>query len=216
MDSDKMDKKNKIILGSGISFASLTILATIVSAFIPRKAPDPKTFDTRTKVAYMATKQFAALPEAEKVKYVRSVGNSRGAYRQLSSTEREKVEQNTRKVRFMEIKERNKKFFQMSYADQTKYLDQMIAQQERWRQAGEARGGQGGSGSNSNARDNSNNNNRRNAAASSGNSNQQPSGGNRRAARQQARYEGMDSTTRAEMSEFFRRLRERRQQTQGR
>ncbi|MFA7184504.1 MAG: hypothetical protein WC082_06410 [Victivallales bacterium] len=191
-------KKDKIILGSGISFASFTILATIISAFIPRTAPDPKKLDARTKVAYMASKQFAALPEAEKVKYVKSVGRSRRAYRQLSRTEREKVAQNTRKVRLVEMKERTQKFFKMSRAEQNKYLDEMIAQWERRRQTREAGRNQ--------------NNTRR--VASTSNTNQRRNVN--RNARRQGMLEGVDSTTRAQMSEFFRRLRERRRQTQGR
>ncbi|MDD5598476.1 MAG: hypothetical protein PHV82_11065 [Victivallaceae bacterium] len=199
------DKKNKIILGSGISFASFTILAAIVSAFIPRTAPDPKKLDARTKLAYMATKQFAALPEAEKVKYVKSVGRSRRAYRQLSPAEREKVAQNTRKVRFMEMKERTQKFFKMSREEQNKYLDEMIARQEQRRQTREA-----GRPRNDNSNSADTNNRRNTSASNTGRRNVN------RNARRQGMLEGVDSTTRAQMSEFFRRLRERRQQTQGR
>lgn len=195
----ELDKKNKIILGSGISVTSVTLLATIISALFGQKAPDPKQLDSRTKVAYMASKAFTRLPEAEKIKYVKSVGRSRGAYRQLSSAERQAVSKNTgtirRKVMMKRMKERANKFFKMSEEEQNKYLDEMNARRDRWRQTREARRSQSVN-TNSN-RNNRNNTNRR--------------GGNRNA-RRQSRYEGMDSTTRAQWMEIRRRARERRQQ----
>ena len=194
----ELDKKNKIILGSGISVTSVTLLATIVSAFLGSKAPDPKQLDSRTKVVYMASKEFTSLPEAEKIKYIKSVGRSRGAYRQLSSAERQAVSKNTgiirRKVMMKRMKERANKFFKMSEEEQNKYLDEMNARRDRWRQAREARRAQVGSNNNRNSR---NNTNRR--------------GGGNRNARRQSRYEGMDSTTRAQWMEIRRRARERRE-----
>ena len=195
MKFKEMDKKNKIIMISGISVASVTLLATIVSAFFTPKAPDPKKLDSRTKVAYMASKQFARLPEQEKIKYVKSVGRSRSAYRQLSSTERRAVSKNTRKIVMKQIKEHVNKFFKMSEEEQNKYLDKRIAQRDKWRKAREARRAQQKSGT----KTASTNNRRR---------------GNRNAWRQ-GFMEGVDSTTRAQMTELRRRMRERRKKTQG-
>ena len=196
MKFSDLDKKNKIMLTSGISVTSVTLLATIISAFFSPKAPDPKKLDSRTKVAYMASKEFTRLPETEKIKYVKSVGRSRRAYRQLSSTERQAVSKNTgairRKVMMKRMKERANKFFKMSEGEQNKYLDEMNARRDRWRKAREARRAQG------------NNNNNRN--------NTRRRGGGNRNARRQSRYEGMDSTTRAQWMEIRRRARERRQQ----
>lgn len=191
-----MDKKNKVILTIGISVASIVLLATIVSAFFTPEAPDPKQLGARTKVAYMASKQFASLPESEKIKYVKSVGRSRGAYRQLSSTERKAVFKNTRKIMLKQMKERVNKFFTMSEEEQNKHLDKMNAGRDRWRKARETRRAQQ---INTPKTQSSNNNNRRR--------------GNRNA-RRQGFLEGMDSTTRAQMMEIFRRARERRKQTQ--
>ena len=195
----ELDKKNKIILGSGISITALTLLATAVSAFFPDKAPDPKKLDTRTKVVYMASKEFASLPEDEKINYMRKAGRSRRAYRQLSRPEREAVAKNTtvirRKIRIKQMKERAKKFFKMSEDEQNKYLDEMNARRDRWRKAREARRAQASNSSNRSA--NTSNNRRR--------------GGNRNA-RRQSMLEGIDSTTRAQWMEIRRRARERRQQ----
>ena len=200
MSDDKMDKKNKIILISGISMASVTLLATIISAFYTPKAPDSKKLGPVKKVSYMASKQFASLPEQEKVKYVKSVGRSRSAYRQLSSQERTAIFKNTRKIMHKRIKERVNKFFKMSKEEQNKYLDERIAQRDKWRKAREARRAQS-----------NNNSNTRTTNTSSSTTNRRR--GNRNAWRQ-GFLEGMDSTTRAQMMELRRRMRERRKQQQ--
>jgi len=189
-----MNRTNKIILISGVSITSVSLLATIISAFYTPKAPDPKKLDSRTKVAYMASKQFASLPKQEKINYVKSVGRSRRAYRQLSSQERKAVSKNTgtirRKIMIKMMKERATKFFAMSKDEQNKYLDEMNAKRDKWRKAREARRASGNN-------NNKNSNNRR--------------GGNRNA-RRQGFLEGMDSTTRAQFMEIRRRARERREQ----
>ncbi len=197
----ELDKKNKIILGSGISVTSLTLLATAISAFFPNKAPDPQKLDTRTKVVYMASKEFASLPEKEKINYIKNAGRSRSSYRQLSKPEREAVAKNTtavrRKIRIKEMKERATKFFKMSKEEQNKYLDEMNARRDRWSQARAARTAQ--------RTQTSTNNNNRNTATNS------QRGGNRNA-RQQGRLEGIDSTTRAQWTEIRRLAQERRKQ----
>ena len=193
MKFKEMNKKNKFIMVTGISVTSVTLLATIISAFYTPKAPDPKKLDSRTKVAYMASREFSKLPEQEKVKYIKSVGRSRSAYRQLSTTERKAVSKNTgtirRKMIIKRIKERTTKFFAMSEDEQNKYLDDMNARRDKWRKAREAR--------RANNNNSNNSNNRR--------------GGNRNAWRQ-GYLEGMDSTTRAQFAEMRRRARERRKQ----
>lgn len=200
MNDEKMAKRNKIILISGISIASITLLATIVSSFFPDKAPDSKKLGPVKKVSYMASKQFAGLPEQEKAKYVKSVGRSRSAYRQLSSTERTEVFKNTRKIILKRMKEHATKFFAMSENEQNKYLDAMNARRDKWRKAREARRAQ----SSSNTR----------TTSSSGNTSTNRHRGNRNAWRQ-GFLEGMDSTTRAQFMEIRRRAHERRKATQG-
>ncbi len=143
----------------------------------------------------MASREFSNLPEQEKVKYVKSVGRSRRAYRQLSSTERKAVSKNTgtirRKLIIKQMKKHVTKFFAMSKEEQNKYLDKMNAMRDKWRKVREARR------ANNNTSSNNNTNNRH--------------GGNRNAWRQ-GFLEGMDSTTRAQFAEIRRRARERRAQ----
>jgi len=199
-----MDKKNKIILASGISVASVSLLTAIISAFYTPKAPDPKQLGPTTKVKYMASKEFAQLPEAEKEKYIAKAGRPRReSFQNLSSKERTAVFKNTRKVMQKKMKERLNKFFKMSKEEQNKLLDNMIVQWDKRRKEMEARRAQNNSGGNSGG---NNSGNRRNSGG--------PRRGNRQAM-MQGILENTDSTTRAQMHEFFKRLRERREKNKG-
>jgi len=193
-----MDKKSKVILTIGISFAGLVLLTTLISALIPREAPDPKELGPTRKVTYMASRNFARLPEREKIKYMSKVRPSPQSMRTLSESERQAVFKNTGKVMHKQMhkmmKKKIKKFFQMSKVEQNQELDKMIAEHEKRRQEMEARRAQENSG------------NRQGGG---------PPGGGNHKAREQAMLEGTDSTSRAEMSEFFRLMHERRKQTQG-
>ncbi|MDD5598475.1 MAG: hypothetical protein PHV82_11060 [Victivallaceae bacterium] len=191
---DKTAKKNKIILITGISMTCLALTATVVSALIPRKAPDPKELGPTKKVTYMASKEFARLPEKEKMKYMSQLGHPRQAFRTLSEKERQAVFKNTGRIMQKRMQEHITKFFKMSREEQNRELDRMIAEGEKRRQEMEAR----------RAANSSNN----------GSNRQGPPRGNFRAM-MQGMLENTDSTTRAQMSEFFRRMRERRTQTQG-
>ena len=196
MSNEKMDKKNKAILISGISVVSLVLLATIVSAFIPRTAPEPKQLGSRAKITYMATKEFARLPEAEKKQYMSKLGRpQRGTFRNMSAKERQAVFKNTHKVMQKQMKERIKKFFAMSKDEQNALLDKIIAQHEKRRKEMEARRAANG-----------NNNSGRSGGGP-------PRGGPSKAMMQNI-LENTDSTTRAQMSEFFRLMQERRKQNQ--
>jgi isopenicillin N synthase-like dioxygenase len=209
MSNEKLDKKNKIILISGISFASLTMLTAIVSACITPEPPDPKQLGDRQKIAYMASKEFTRLPEQEKINYMRKVGRSRSGYRQLNEQERQAVSKNTSQIRQKQMKERLNKFFEMSEEEQNAYLDERIARRKKWREARGARRSQQGSGNGSNSRaDNRNSSNNNNNGANNNRS-------YNRSARRQSRLENTDSTTRAQMAEIRRRMREREKQTQG-
>ena len=200
-----MDKKNKIMLATGISVASIALLATVVSTFITPEAPDPEQLGSRKKITYMASKQFANLPEQEKIKYLKSIGRSRRSYRQLSSTERKDVYKNTgairRKIMIKKIKEHANKFFKMSEEEQNEYLDTINARRDKWRKAREARKARKAQRSKNTKTTGSN--------SSSSKTNTSRHGRNRNAWRQGI-LEGMDSTTRAQFSEIRRRARERR------
>ncbi len=190
-----MDKKNKIIIISGSSIAAISLLATIISAFNTPEAPNPKELGPTTKVKYMASKEFSRLPEAEKEKYISKVGRPRReSFQNLSNKERQAVFRNTRKVMHKKMKERINKFFKMSAEEQNKVLDDMIARWDKRRKEMEAR-----------------------RAANGGNNNKNREGGPPRGNRQammQGMLENTDSTTRAQMDAFFKRLHERRKQTQ--
>ena len=184
-----MDKKNKIILISGISVVSLTLLATIISVLNPEKAPDPQELGSRKKISYMASKQFTRLPEKEKTTYVKKLGrSSMKEYRKLDPKERNIVIQNTMKIRMKIFKTRLNKFFAMSKEEQDKHLDEQIAKwsknRKRWSQ-------------NRKKSDNKKSNKKR----SNVNMN----------AIKQTFLEGTDSTTRAQMMEYFRRMKARSQ-----
>jgi hypothetical protein len=197
MNTDKMDKKMKVLLITGISFVSIVLMVTIASAFSTPEAPDPKQLSPRKKVAYMATKQFARLPEKQKEQYMRKVGHSRRMFRNLNQKERQAVFKNTRKIMHKRMKEHMNKFFQMSQEEQNKFLDNMIAQHERMRKMREAREAQ-------RAQNGSNNNRRQDG----------PPRGNHKAMLQ-GMLENTDSTSRAQMAEFHRRMEARRKATQG-
>lgn len=205
---DKTNKRNKSILIAGIAAACLALAASIVSALIPRKAPDPEELGPEKKVSYLATREFARLPEKEKEKYLSQAGvrPSPQAFRTLSEPERQAVFKNTRKVMHKMMKERITKFFKMSKEEQNKQLDAMIAEWDKRRQEMEARRA---------AENNAGNNGGNNRNPNTGDNRQGPPRGNFRAM-MQAILENTDSTSRAQMAEFFRRLQERRKQTQGR
>jgi isopenicillin N synthase-like dioxygenase len=207
MSDERLDRKNKIILISGISFASLTMLTAIVSACITPEPPEPKQLGDRQKIAYMASKEFTRLPEQEKINYMRKVGRSRSGYRQLNEQERQAVSKNTSQIRQKQMKERLNKFFEMSEEEQNAYLDERIARRKKWREAREARRNQQGSSNGSNNRADNRNNSNKNG----GNNNRSYN----RTARRQSHLENTDSTTRAQRAEIRRRMREREKQTQG-
>ena len=196
MNTNKMDKKMKALLTTGISFVSIVLLVTIASAFSTPEAPDPKQLSPRKKVAYMASKQFARLPEKQKMQYMKKVGHSRRMFRNLNQKERQAVFKNTRKIMHKRMKEHINKFFQMNEEEQNKVLDKMIAQHDRMRKMHEAREAQ---------------------RAKNGNKNNRPDGpprGNFKAMLQGI-LENTDSTTRAQMTEFHRRMEARRKATQN-
>ena len=194
MKFDFFKDRNKLITVIGSAFAGITILGIAVAAFFKGEAPDPKQLGPDKKVRYMASKSFARLPEKEKEKYVSQLGRSgrRGfkAAKNMTPKERQAVFKNVRKLIQKKMKERIKKFKSMSKDEQNAFLDEMIARRKKFKDQMKKRmaeGKKGGKG---------------------------PGGGNRNAMRQ-GFLESMDSTTRAEMTEFRKRLKEREKQTSG-
>ncbi|MDD5727960.1 MAG: hypothetical protein PHV59_05265 [Victivallales bacterium] len=191
MTNEKTNKKSKAVLICGISVASIVLLMMIISAFNAPAPPDPKELSPRTKVAYMATREFAKLPKAQKMKYMADVRPSPQVFRQLSEKERRAVFRNTGKIMHQKMKERVNKFFKMTPEEQNRFLDEMIAERERHRQEMEARRAQDGSGSNNGGG---------------------PPPGNHKAM-MQGMLENTDSTTRAQMNELHKRMEARRKET---
>jgi hypothetical protein len=132
--------------------------------------------------------------------YMKKVGHSRRAYRQLSNGERQAVAKNTRKIMRKRMREELDKFFELSEEEQNKKLDEMIDRMDKWRKARKAR-----EANNSNGSNNSNSSNN----SSQNNSNDRRANHN---AFRQGILENTDSTTRAKMSEFFKKMRERAKQ----
>ena len=165
-------------------------------------APDPIKLTQEQAIKYMASKQFASLPEPEKEDYMKKVrlmaGDDRRAlFRQnLSEDERRAMMQNTRAIMQKEMKARMRKFFAMSKEDQMKALQEDIA---RWEKEGRGgRGGPGGPG----------------GQAQGGGPGGPPGGGNRSAMMRQM-LEGTDSTTRAQMAVYRQMMRQAAQQNQA-
>jgi hypothetical protein len=132
--------------------------------------------------------------------YMKKVGHSRRAYRQLNNEERQAVAKNTRKIMRKRMREELDKFFELSEEEQNKKLDEMIDRMDKWRKARKAR-----EANNSNGSNNSNNSNN----SSQNNSDDRRVNHN---AFRQGILENTDSTTRAKMSEFFKKMRERAKQ----
>jgi len=188
MNNGKNDKSNKIILISGISVASITLLLTITSIFFASEAPDPAQLGPREKVSYMASKEFSRLPEAEKKKYMSKIGNSREMFKNLSHAERKEVFKNTRKIMQQKRREQIDKFFKMNKEEQNSLLDKMIAEREKHEAA---------------------------RSSQRGSKPPKPKGpGGDHKIRLQGILENTDSTTRGKEAEFSRRMEARRKQIQ--
>ncbi len=186
MKLKKISRKNKIILVVGI--ASLLVFPLYELCFLlfhaHAPAPDPGKMNQKEAVKYLASKQFAALPESEQESYMKSLRKDKDGppvplSNDLSQEERAAVFKNTRKLMQKEMKERMKTFFAMSKEEQNKFLDKMVKEMEVRRQNGMAPppGGPGGPGK----------------------------------AMIQNMLENTDSTTRAQMMEFRKRMEQRMQ-----
>jgi hypothetical protein len=189
----KLNRKNKIIVIAGI--VVLLIFPLYKLCFLMfhagASAPDPGKMTQNDAVKYLASKQFTSLPESEQERYMKSLQAGRKGppipfSNDLSKDERAAVFKNTRKLMQKEMKERMKSFFAMDKAAQDKFLDNMIKEMEEWRKSATA-GGTGG------------------GPPPGG-----PGGtGGPSKAMIQNMLENTDSTTRAQMMEFRKRMEQR-------
>lgn len=129
------NKKTAVIISSCIiAFVVISIAAAFCRS--TPTAPDPAEMTKTASIKYMASKEFAALPEAEKERYFEKIAPKPGpgspppAMDQLTDDERKALHQNMRKVMHSHIKKRLQKFFSSSKEEQDKMLDEMIAERK--------------------------------------------------------------------------------------
>jgi len=193
----KAEKTNKIMLITGITVASVALIATAISAFNTLEAPDPNQLGPRKKLIYMSSKHFSRLPEKEKTVYIKKLGQtSMKEYRNLSQKERTTLRKNTIKPKIKMFKKRMNKFFAMNKEDQDKHLDEQIAKWSKMRKRWKKRGAQ-----------NKKTTTNKSTSKESSDKKKQP---NRSGdAMRQFFTENIDSTTRAQMMEYFKRIKAR-------
>ena len=184
----KLNKKNKVIVIAGIAALLIFPLYEICFLFFHAHVPDPGMMTQKDAVKYLASKEFASLPESDQERYMKSVRKDKTGppvpfANDLSQEERAAVFKNTRKLMQKEMKERMKSFFAMDKAAQDKFLDNMVKEMEERRKSGTAGGPGGGP---------------------------PPGGqGGPSKAMMQNMMENTDSTTRAQMTEFRNRMEQR-------
>lgn len=199
-----MDKKQKTIATGIIS--AIVILAGIgIYAASGSSAPDPEKLSDTDAIKYAASKDFASLPQKEKMEYARrmhekmkaSGGNPWRMMRDksLSDADRKQLRANMRALMPAMMRERAKKFMAMSKEERDKEYDRIANEiKKRIAANGGRRRPQGNNGSN-----NTNNNNNRKRD------------GSRFQEFMKRRLEGTDSDTRAMMAEMRKEIRKRMQ-----
>jgi hypothetical protein len=179
--------KKKIVIGV---IALLTILS--IGLFWGRsekKAPDPQKMQAVEAVKYMASAEFATLPESQKEIFVEKMRENhkegpppREMFSGLNENERKALHKNMGKVMHKKMRERVKKFFEMSPEEQDDFLDQEVEKMKKRHERDKAEG--------------------RNGPPPGGAPGGDPG-------RMQNMLENTDSTSRAQMHEFHNRLHER-------
>jgi hypothetical protein len=188
----KFTKKSRRNIVFGIIALTVFVSLGFIFSGSKKKAPDPANLSQENAVKYMASNKFASLPEKQKelfIKKLRDKSNDAPPHKvfaSLSQEERKALHKNMGKLMHRKMKERIKKFFAMTPEEQDAFLDQEI-ERMRERHEKERESGDGG----------------------------RPQGpppdGGDHASRMQGMLENTDSTSRAQMHEFHRRLHERAQ-----
>ncbi|MFA7232366.1 MAG: hypothetical protein WC071_13925 [Victivallaceae bacterium] len=183
-------RKTKFIQLSTVIILTLLILAAGLVVFSKNHhAPDPKKMTPLAATKYLATKDFASLPEAEQAGYLSKLQGDKNfppmlQDRELSDAEKNSIRRNTARLMHKQMKKRISEFFTMSPEEQNKTIDNMINDMKKRRLAGGA-GGPGGP----------------------------PPNGNRDAMMQNM-LENSSSTERAQMNEIHKRIQQRMQNRQ--
>ena len=124
----KLNRKKKILVTAGI--AALLIFPLYELCFMlfhtHAPVPDPGGMTQKDAVKYMASKEFASLPESEQERYMKSLRKDKNGppvpfNNDLSQEERAAVFKNTRKLMQKEMQERMKSFFAMDKARRTSF-----------------------------------------------------------------------------------------------
>ncbi len=192
----KVSGKKKIIYIG----ATVLVLAGVIAGIIitrPKKAPEVTQMSQNDALKYAASKDFAALPVAEKQRFaeeMRKSGNPREMFRNnnLSDAEKEQLRNNMRAMFRLRMEEQAKKLLAMTKEERQKEYDRM-ADEMKQRMANR-QGGFGGPG------------------GPGGPGGRGPGGpGGQNIARMQERYEGMSSDSRAILAEMRKEIHKRLQ-----
>lgn len=209
-------KRNKLIW-IGIP-ATLLVIASVTGSVYwltrPSLKDAPKKTEPKQVAAYLASDKFNQLSMEDKKTYVSQISDGQPPWQimrqsaELPKGEREKLQSNMAPVMQEVMKERLNNFFKMSKEDQQKELEKMMAQRNQYR----GQGGQGGPRPAQQAGGT--------AVAGNNNPGQPPAGGGGRGGgrspvQRKARFETVDSNTRAQGVEFRKLMMQQRQQ-QGR
>lgn len=194
----KWSRRKRAMVAVAVVIPVLALGGALTYYLTCPKAPDPTKMETKAAVKYMASKQFAALPESEKESYMARIRAQNGDSprflfnNDLTREERDVMRRNTRTVMQKEMKARMKKFFAMSKVEREAEIDRIAKEwQTRRAQRAQGQGGQQG-------------------GRGQGDQGGPPGGGNP-TARMQQMLEGTDSTTRAQMAEFHKMMHQRMQ-----
>jgi len=132
---EKADNRKTPIIVSTCIIAFVVI--SLIAALFHRSptAPDPAEMTKLSAIKYMATKEFAALPDSEKELYFEKIAPQPGkgpppGMEQLTDDERKALHRNMRKVMHAHMKKRLQKFFSSSKEEQDQMLDDMIAERK--------------------------------------------------------------------------------------
>lgn len=194
-------RKRTVILVSIASFLGICCVG-----YYALNRPEPPELDKQSSdemVKYLASPEFAKLPEEVKKDYFKRVNEKfdddgksiRGEASNLADGEKQQLRDNTEKLVRAMFQERIDKYFALPQEERTAYLDKIIDEMDKRREE------------------------RQKAREKSGNDKQPPQAGNQQGNRQRdparglerakKRIEGTDSSARAKQVQFFKDLRAR-------
>lgn len=133
-----MNRKKTIII-TGAVVATIVVIAGVVAMLgseTPQIARNPELQTTKSQLKYLASKEFGALPDDEKGKYVKSLDRRElfKQSRQLPDKEKKQLRKNIGSVFRAMLKERMDQYAQLSTKEEKNaYLDKMIDKMASYR-----------------------------------------------------------------------------------